>query len=189
MTIGCFQPSRGLLRNENRCIVCSSRGDQHRSLNGLVWWLARGLWLFCSRGVETERHTTTSLLFKSCAIEIKGWSDVQLAWYQIAQWRGTALVRLKGKTFVPISQMSIKCPKWWTNFEIHCNKIILFQDWQVLPHLLPDSLLHIQHHLLACFYTLDQLYTTSLYFRGQKIIVTTKVCFLFTVLHLLFSQL
>ena len=61
--------------------------------------------------VEWRQREDTSLLFKSCAIEIKGRSDVQLAWYQIAQWRGTAMVRHKGKTFVPISQMSIKCPK------------------------------------------------------------------------------
>ena len=181
MTIGCFQPSRGLLRNENRCIVWRRPAPQFE-WSGLMAG-SRTLIILLSWSGDRER------LFRGCAIEIKWWSDVQLAWYQIAQWRGTALVRLKGKTFVPISQMSIKCPKWWTNFEIHCNKIILFQDWQVLPHLLPDSLLHIQHHLLACFYTLDQLYTTSLYFRGQKIIVTTKVCFLFTVLHLLFSQL
>ena len=149
---------------------------------------SRTLIILLSWSGDRETHDHFSALSKLCH------------WNQRKVWRAISLVSnstmerdsagaAQREPFVPISQMSIKCLKWWTNFEIHCNKFILFQDWQVLPHLLPDSLLHIQHHLLACFYTLDQLYTTSLYFRGQKIIVTTKVCFLFTVLHLLFSQL
>ena len=30
------------------------------------------------------------------------------------------------------------------------------QDRQVLPDLLPNSILHLQHHLLACFYSLEE---------------------------------
>ena len=30
------------------------------------------------------------------------------------------------------------------------------QDRQVLPDLLPNSILHLQHHLLACFYSVEE---------------------------------
>ena len=144
--------------------------------------------MLCTCEHLTETHNHFSALWKLCH------------WNQRKVWRAISLVSSSTmeRDSGGAAQSEDLCPNLSNVYKVSQQmklvlrftvKNILFQDWQVLPHLLPDSLLHIQHHLLACFYTLDQLYTTYC-ISGDKIItVTTKVCLLFKVLHLLFSPL